>query len=181
MDSPGGFGPLSVLVPHSGDEQGLRLQAAATRADAALKVRFLLEGALTRQLRLRAAPGGELWQHTCFEAFLRRAGMPAYLEFNFALNGEWRAYSFTRYRERVAVRDACVPEIVIDASENRVRLDARIPLEGPFAAGELEVGLSAVLEAQDGTLAYWALRHPAGKPDFHHEEAFALRLHALRH
>ena len=180
MDSPGGFGPLSVLVPHSGDGQGLRLQAAARRAPPALEVRFLLEGALSSQLRLRAAPGGELWQHTCFEAFLRRAGMPAYLEFNFALTGEWRAHSFIRYREREGDPRACAPEIVIDASENRVKLDARIPLGDRFVAGDLEVGLSAVLEAQDGTLGYWALRHPPGKPDFHHEDAFALRLHALR-
>ena len=35
--------------------------------------------------------------------------------------------------------------------------------------------LSAVIEASDG-LSYWALRHPADKPDFHDADGFALLL-----
>ena len=38
----------------------------------------------------------------------------------------------------------------------------------------LRLGLAAVIEASDGTRSYWALRHPAGQPDFHHADAFAL-------
>jgi hypothetical protein len=35
------------------------------------------------------------------------------------------------------------------------------------------LGLSAVLEEQDGTKSYWALAHPpGGKPDFHHPDCF---------
>jgi hypothetical protein len=33
-----------------------------------------------------------------------------------------------------------------------------------------------VIETLDGSLSYWALRHPPGKPDFHHSESFALEL-----
>jgi hypothetical protein len=40
----------------------------------------------------------------------------------------------------------------------------------------LRVGLSAVIEANDGTLSYWALKHPAAKPDFHHPDSFVLEL-----
>ena len=39
-----------------------------------------------------------------------------------------------------------------------------------------ELGISAVIEEQDGRLSYWALAHPPGKPDFHHRDCFALRL-----
>jgi hypothetical protein len=35
------------------------------------------------------------------------------------------------------------------------------------------------VEDVDGILSYWALRHPAGKPDFHHTDAFALQLDKL--
>jgi hypothetical protein len=42
----------------------------------------------------------------------------------------------------------------------------------------LRLGLSAVIESCNGSLSYWALRHPAGKPDFHHADAFALGLEA---
>jgi hypothetical protein len=30
--------------------------------------------------------------------------------------------------------------------------------------------------ALSGALSYWALRHPPGKPDFHHPAGFALEL-----
>jgi hypothetical protein len=46
---------------------------------------------------------------------------------------------------------------------------------GP-ADAPLRIGLSAVIEDRDGSLSYWALRHPHGKPDFHHPDAFALEL-----
>lgn len=35
---------------------------------------------------------------------------------------------------------------------------------------------SAVVEEADGTKSYWALAHPPGKPDFHHEAGFVLEL-----
>jgi len=36
--------------------------------------------------------------------------------------------------------------------------------------------LTAVVECVDGALSYWALRHAAGKPDFHHPDTFALEI-----
>ena len=54
---------------------------------------------------------------------------------------------------------------------------ATVPREG-ILAGNTQIGLSAVLEEKDGTKSYWALRHPPGKPDFHHPDCFALELPA---
>ena len=42
----------------------------------------------------RRAPTN-LWQTTCFEAFLRAPGGEAYREWNFAPSGDWAAYDFT--------------------------------------------------------------------------------------
>ena len=42
--------------------------------------------------------------------------------------------------------------------------------------GELILGLTAVVENKDGSHRYWALRHPAGQPDFHHRDGFAFAL-----
>jgi hypothetical protein len=36
-----------------------------------------------------------------------------------------------------------------------------------------------VIESADGSISYWALRHPAGRPDFHHLDGFALLLDAV--
>lgn len=38
------------------------------------------------------------------------------------------------------------------------------------------VGLSAVIEAKDGSLSHWALAHPPGAADFHHADCFVLEL-----
>lgn len=129
----------------------------------------------------RTAPArvDELWKHTCFEAFLRVPGEEAYYEFNLAPSSEWAAYAFSGYRARVA--DPPTPAPFIDAEGGRTRYELRaavdvgglvgLPAEAPW-----RVGLSAVLEAADGTRAYWALAHPPGQPDFHHADAFALIL-----
>ena len=51
--------------------------------------------------------------------------------------------------------------------------------DAPDLAGALRLGASAVIETADGALSYWALAHPAGRPDFHHADGFALDLAPL--
>jgi len=41
---------------------------------------------------------------------------------------------------------------------------------------DLKLALSAVVEDDSGRLAYWALKHAPGKPDFHHPDGFVLEL-----
>jgi tRNA modification GTPase len=58
-----------------------------------------------------------------------------------------------------------------------------LELEALIALGEearLSLALSSVVESAQGELSYWALRHPAGKPDFHHPDSFALELDEVR-
>ena len=46
-------------------------------------------------------------------------------------------------------------------------------------AGHWRIALAAVIEDENGGLSYWALRHPPGKPDFHHPNGFALEVALL--
>jgi hypothetical protein len=113
-----------------------------------------------------------LWQHTCCELFVARAGEPGYREFNFSPSGEWAAYAFEGYRE--GGRSLDVPsEIVVRQGAGRLELAASIPFP---ETQKMLIGLSAVIEEESGALSYWALRHAPGKPDFHHAQAFALAL-----
>jgi hypothetical protein len=119
-----------------------------------------------------------LWRHTCFELFVGRRGAAAYREFNFSPSGAWVAYAFTGYRAVAPAPAVPVPVIRHETASGRLSLTA---LLGPGSwpepgAGALEVGLAAVLEAADGALAYYALAHPAERPDFHDRRAFALTL-----
>lgn len=45
-------------------------------------------------------------------------------------------------------------------------------------SGGALAAITAVIEETDGTKSYWALAHPAGKPDFHHPDGFVLELPA---
>ena len=114
-----------------------------------------------------------LWQTTCFEAFLRVHGAEDYREWNFAPSGRWAAYDFTGYREGMTAPDVMPPYVRMEDNFTWWALGATI---GVPADQEWALGLSAVLEEKDGTKSYWALAHPADKPDFHHPDCFAARL-----
>jgi len=166
-----------ALVPHpqapGAAVRGVRAAAARTPRGM-LALRYRIEGDLER-LKIpppRApAPGERLWQHLCCEAFVAPAAASAYREFNFSPSGEWAAYAFERYREGgpLAVPD---PGIAVRADAAGLELSATVAVE----RASLRVALCAVIEEQDGTLSYWALRHPAARPDFHHPDGFALEL-----
>ena len=149
-----------------------------------LAVTYVLDADFNR-LRVPAprASGiaSRLWQHTCCEVFIACKGLPAYYEFNFSPSGEWAAYAFDGYRSPrpgESKTGELNPQIVVREAASKLELDAVIPLDRlPELNGvPLSLALSAVVEDSAGALSYWALRHPAGKPDFHHSEAFALEL-----
>lgn len=160
-----------------------RVEVAIDRsAGGALTLSYVVTGRIADLvIPPRAAPTrmDELWRHTCFEVFLRAPGGEGYYEFNLSPSSEWAAYAFSGYRERAA--DPPTPAPFIDAEGGRTRFELRATLDASGLAGlpptsAWRVGLSAVLEAADGTRAYWALAHPPGQPDFHHADAFALIL-----
>lgn len=144
-------------------------------ADGGLKLAYVLSGA-PAGLRLPAPrPGGpadELWRHTCCEAFIGIPGQPTYREFNFSPSGQWAVYAFTDTRQRDdAFVPAAAPVLALRLLPDRLELQATLPPALlPPAGAALQLGLTVVVESQDGRLAYWALHHPADHPDFHLRE-----------
>lgn len=120
-----------------------------------------------------------LWQTTCFEAFVRRAGDKGYIELNAAPSQQWAAYHFDGYREGMAELSLIrAPKIGCDASATHFALEVDVTLPETWAEAVWEIGISAVIEETDGTKSYWALTHPSGAPDFHHPDCFTLQLEA---
>jgi hypothetical protein len=116
----------------------------------------------------------DLWQTTCFEAFLKDDAADAYREWNFAPSGDWAAYDFTARREGRVNADTGEPYIRVEDNMTWWALGATIAVD---ADTEWQLGLSAVLEEKDGTKSYWALAHPnLEKPDFHDPACFTARL-----
>ena len=159
------------------------LRVIIRRTISGLELGFRLDGNTSR-ICLTPRSGGqgpiELWRHTCFEAFVAIDGQAAYHEFNFAPSHEWRVYAFRAYRDLAPpVNVLRSPIVAITTTDDRLKLDARIVLTDLSAVhphSPLRLGLSAVIESCNGSFSYWALRHPVGKPDFHHADAFALWL-----
>ena len=104
---------------------------------------------------------------------------PGYREFNFSPSGEWAVTAFRGYRDGGEPVAEPVPGIAVRRSGERLELDAEIRPACLPPGRSLRLGLSAVMEEAHGVLSYWALRHPANAPDFHHTDAFALPLDRL--
>lgn len=144
-----------------------------------MKLRYLVEGDISAIAMPSIAPparADELWRRTCFELFLSR-GRDPYVELNFSPSGEWACYVFFGYRSGRQDRvPAAMPRIDlrVDAGllELGVVVDLSFVLERNVGIDWL-LGLSAIIERQDGVKSYWALRHPPGEPDFHHKDCFA--------
>lgn len=147
----------------------------------ALKLHYNFAGAIG-EVRLpgsaQAARTPGLWQHTCFELFLRPRPGTGYMEFNFSPSTQWAAYEFTDYRSGMTdAPDRFQPRIRFLSGSNGLALMAEI--DG-LPERDWRLGLSAVIEEVSGAKSYWALAHPPGDPDFHHETCFALELPAAK-
>jgi hypothetical protein len=169
------------LLPHPDTPDAVlaSLEVHIERRGAELELRYLARGAI-QQLSIppqaSAERADELWQHTCFEAFLRTSAGRVYAEFNFAPSRRWAAYSFTSYRTGMApLALDSPPQITFDATSHALSLTATVQLPAPFTDA-LELAVSAVIEARAGSKSYWALQHAPGKPDFHHQAGFIARL-----
>ncbi|HEY2921070.1 MAG TPA: DOMON-like domain-containing protein [Candidatus Binatia bacterium] len=160
------------------------IEARVLLADVgALTITYVLTGDFIRVQIPPARPPNRvdgLWCHTCFEAFIGVKDDAAYYEFNFSPSGEWAAYAFRDYRDGGPIKDNNLdPNIAVRREVEMLELNAiirldRLPAMQPGAS--LRLGLSAVIEEIDGRITYWALKHPPGRPDFHHPDNFILEI-----
>ncbi|HKD54426.1 MAG TPA: DOMON-like domain-containing protein [Steroidobacteraceae bacterium] len=174
----------AMLTAHEAEpENPVRSIAVEVRLtpERVLGLHYSLEGDLTR-LRVPQPRDGQrtdgLWQHTCFEAFITAPGASGYYEFNFSPSRDWAAYHFEEYRSgKSAPTLPRAPASEVSRGE-RLELTVSVALAGlaRLQGAALRLALAAVCEAADGRLSYWALRHPPGKPDFHHPHGFVLEL-----
>ena len=171
-----------ICHPATAPSAQLELSAEVERIDAEhVQLRYRLRGQIDRIALPSRVPSlrvDGLWQRTCFEAFIAPAGRAHYFEINASPSTEWAAYAFDGYRN--GMRPLSLPrapaiEMVEDPSELRVTADVDFAGVGD-APWPWDVGLCAVIADRAGAVSYWALRHPAAKPDFHDAAGFTWRL-----
>lgn len=171
---------FSTLVRHSSASAAapaIEIEAAALiLRSGALELRYRVRGDVGR-IRLPvvqrpATRADELWRHTCFEAFVKPRGSESYLELNFSPSHAWAAYSFEGYRRGMHPAREIIetPTITCRADRDSLTLSAALHIGAPRS--DDAVGLSAVIEDEDGNVSHWALAHPRTQPDFHDSAAW---------
>lgn len=150
-----------------------------------LVMRYFVTGKISDLLLPPVTPptrADELWQHTCFEAFIGASPSTAYYEFNFAPSTQWAVYRFSCYRSGMRiVGEINSPRIEVRSSSECYELRVSLELDrlpGLPDDATWRLGLSAVIEETSGRKSYWALAHPPGDADFHHSVCFARELPA---
>lgn len=121
-------------------------------------------------------PQDNLWQHTCCEAFIGNTSDTSYHEWNLSPSGNWQVYSFTGYRANQQRLNVTAPVIHTNIGQDHLTITTYIPnswLTNPYPTPtKLTMGLSVVLADRYGSLYYWALQCPPGKPDFHNRDSW---------
>lgn len=153
---------------------------AAKPIETGLRLHYELRGDIARVKRA-ADRGGtrrdELWQTTCFELFVQAQDRRGYAEFNIAPNGDWAAYQFDGYRENMRQADVPPPLVETRMEDGCMTVQVEVSTHslGMEAQGIL-LGPAVIIETLDSVRSYWALHHPADRPDFHLAQNFQISL-----
>ena len=118
----------------------------------------------------------QLWEHTCFEAFLALPGQQAYWELNVSPSGDWNLYRFSGYRQGGDPEPKAVaPSVSLQGMARGLRCTIELDPSGFWPSSRVpEVALTTVVEQRDGSLSYWALSHSGEQADFHDRRSFLI-------
>ena len=172
-----------TLIPFTPIDR-LHIGGRVSRRAATISVEYRLTGTVNDiRVPTPADPPArrhDLWRGTCFELFVKPASQPAYWEFNLTPDGDWNVYHFDAYRQGMREEPGITQPAIEFSSTPRERLlTATLDLPAlPLVDGELQVGISSVIENTTGELSYWALKHPAARADFHRHDGLTLTLGA---
>ena len=157
--------PLLMRHPDTPPGAIALVEAELLRSPGGVTARFRAVGDVSRLVvPVPATPerSDDLWRTTCFEIFLGDEG-EAYREVNLSPSSRWACYAFDAPRS--AMRDAPADIAITTARDNKsLTLEAAIQCEVPDPA---RIGLTAVIEENDGILRYWSVAFAPGRPDFH--------------
>jgi hypothetical protein len=166
----------------------IQITGIISRQNNLFEVRYSLIGCLDKIIvpSPSASPSrkDDLWKATCFEFFMALKDRPQYWEFNLSPSGNWNVYRMDAYR-RVGFREETSIQplpLEVQREDHALTLTTALDLNPIFQrSDDLEVGITAVIQTEDGSETYWALAHPAPQADFHWRESFILALAPQTH
>ncbi len=174
---------FNLISFNSDNVPPIKINGNISKIDNQLNIKYLLTGDLSTiiipQSNKTPLRQYDLWEHTCFELFLKLKGTTRYWEFNLAPSGNWNVFYFLDYRLNIIEEQAfeSFPFKVAFQSPESLIAEANIDLSKlDITNKDLDIAITTVLENKDGQLSYWALTHPAIEADFHHPNSFIVSL-----
>jgi len=147
-----------------------------------LSVSYVLSGDLGQVLVPGPAEGSMrktgLWNETCFELFFGEKNVSPYWEMNLSPSGCWNIFRFSDYRKNM-IEEAAISALPARrlSQPDVLEISVKIPINKLLQANPpIQMGVSAVIQAENGEFSFWALTHPGTKPDFHLRDAFCIEL-----
>ena len=160
----------------------LTITGHVSRQQNKLSVQYVLAGDLTAIIIPASVSDPQrqydLWEHTCCEFLMGIKNQPEYWEFNLSPSGNWNVFHFSNYRHNLVeeAKLAALPFSVLQ-QDNFLNLSLTVDLNKLVSEKkDLELGITMVIEDEQHQLSYWALKHPAAEPDFHHRDSFDINL-----
>ena len=167
--------PFAGSIPYA---VGGNIRRTGSRVEVLFRVTGQCEDIRVQNPGIGPQRRDRLWQGTCFEVFVKEATASAYWEFNLAPGGDWNLYAFSGYR-RGMMEETRVADLPMTTTRGGGLLQVAATIDLGLLGlqeAELRLALSAVILDRQGGLRYWALAHPADKPDFHNDKGFQLHL-----
>jgi hypothetical protein len=173
------------LIAFNQPKDNLALRSRAWVEVGVLKVAFELTGDLEKVLtsspqEIPARVIG-LWESTCFEMFIKNKNSEEYFEFNCSSANNWNVFYFQK--QKAALKEFLpIASLASSSVQNKgsLRVSFWIDLErfptSFWKDGQMNLGLTTVLESDSGELSYWALRHIDTRANFHMEKSFIYQL-----
>ena len=125
----------------------------------------------------------ELWKKTVFELFLKREDESSYTEWNFSPSGNWACYDFDAYRKPSHSQNNLESKPrKMEFLKTADSIDFIVEIDLPKKYQDNEIlefqACSVIKKLSDGSLSYFAIKHPSQKADFHNAQEFSL-LHLI--
>jgi hypothetical protein len=160
----------------------IEFTGAITKQKNLLTIHYLAQGEIENiLLPTPASPlrKHDLWKATCFELFLAVKGRPEYWEFNLSSSGDWNVYAMDAYRQVNMREEAAFTQLPFEfkKTDEELVLDISVDLSPILHPDQiLQIGITSIIQMQDGNETYWALTHPSAQADFHLRESFLVNL-----
>lgn len=172
------------LIPFpDSNSPGIKIAGKISRQKNTLAVYYSLSGDVRDivfpELSQQPKRKDELWTATCFEFFLAIPEQPQYWEFNLSPSGDWNIYHMDAYR-RVGFREEQrIQRVPFSVRKEATCMSVEMAVDlSPIVRAQesIQIGITSIIQTNDGLDSYWALAHPKPQADFHLRESFTLEL-----